>query len=234
MATIEILVREKIATNLDPRGQTIVCDNSDYVVKFDFDEEWAALPEKTARFAYNRRYQDISFKGDKCVMPAIRNASSVEVGVFAGNLHTTTPAVIYANKSIRGCGCAPEGPPYEIYDHIMEAVNEACNAANEVKEAAKSGEFKGDPGKPGFSPTVGVEEISNGHRITITDQNGPKSFDVLDGAAGSLEAGDNIEIKDGRISVLTTDKIEADNTRPVTSAAVQTTVGNIEVYLETI
>lgn len=231
MATIEILIREKIATNLDPRGQTIVCDNSDYVVKFDFDEEWDAFPEKTARFAYNRRYQDISFKGDKCVMPSIRNASSVEVGVFAGNLHTTTPAVIYANKSIRGCGCAPEGPPYEIYDHIMESVNEACNAANEVKEAAKSGKFNG---APGFSPTVGVEEINNGHRITITDQNGPQSFDVLDGASGSLKPGDNIEIKDGTINVLTADKVEEDNTRPVTSAAVQKTVGNIEVYLETI
>lgn len=231
MATIEVLVREKMAQNLKPREQIIVCDNSDYVISFTFDEEWDAYPEKTARFAYGRAYQDIVFKGNKCVAPAMRNVSSVEVGVFAGNLHTTTPALIYCKKSIRSCGCAPEGPPREIYDEIMEAVNEACTTADSVKKSAEAGDFKGDPG---FSPTVNVDEIENGHRVTITDQNGEKSFDVLNGSAGSLEPGDNIEIKDGKISVLTADKVEKDNTRPVTSAAVEKTVGNIEVFLGTI
>ena len=39
---------------------------------------------------------------------------------------------------------------------------------------------------------------------------------------------------EGVLSVNTADKVEADNTLPVTSAAVQTTVGNIEVLLDTI
>lgn len=40
--------------------------------------------------------------------------------------------------------------------------------------------------------------------------------------------------ENGVLSVNTTDKIEADNTLPVTSAAVQTTVGNINALLATI
>ena len=50
---------------------------------------------------------------------------------------------------------------------------------------------KGDQGNPGsagndgFSPTVSVETISGGHRVTITDASGSQSFDVLDGASGS-------------------------------------------------
>lgn len=47
---------------------------------------------------------------------------------------------------------------------------------------------QGDPGSAGndgFSPTVSVETISGGHRITITDAAGSQSFDVLDGASGS-------------------------------------------------
>lgn len=38
---------------------------------------------------------------------------------------------------------------------------------------------------PGVSPTVTVTNIANGHRVTITDVNGTKSFDVLNGQSGS-------------------------------------------------
>lgn len=49
----------------------------------------------------------------------------------------------------------------------------------------------GPPGTDGFSPTVEVAEISGGHEVTITDINGPKTFDVMDGrdGAGGSEGG---------------------------------------------
>lgn len=43
----------------------------------------------------------------------------------------------------------------------------------------------GKDGAPGVSPTVSVEDIDGGHRVTITDAEGAKSFDVMDGADGS-------------------------------------------------
>lgn len=36
-------------------------------------------------------------------------------------------------------------------------------------------------GGSGFSPTIEVTSITGGHRITITDVNGTKSVDVMDG-----------------------------------------------------
>lgn len=39
-------------------------------------------------------------------------------------------------------------------------------------------------GADGISPAVTVATITGGHRLTITDAGGPKSFDVMDGAAG--------------------------------------------------
>ena len=39
-------------------------------------------------------------------------------------------------------------------------------------------------GKDGYSPTVAVTDISGGHRVTITDKNGAKAFDVMDGKDG--------------------------------------------------
>lgn len=43
---------------------------------------------------------------------------------------------------------------------------------------------KGDPGAAGFSPTVATEAIEDGTRVTITDAEGPHSFDVLNGTGG--------------------------------------------------
>ena len=46
--------------------------------------------------------------------------------------------------------------------------------------------------------------------------------------------GDGLKIVDGKLTVDTATEVEQDNTKPITSAAVYTTVGNIEVLLETI
>lgn len=40
-------------------------------------------------------------------------------------------------------------------------------------------------GKDGFSPTVSVTELNGGHRVTITDKDGNKTFDVIDGKDAS-------------------------------------------------
>ena len=53
--------------------------------------------------------------------------------------------------------------------------------------------------------------------------------------AGIAKVGENLKIDgEGRLSVVTADEVEEDNTRPITAAAVFTTVGNIEVLLGTI
>lgn len=43
---------------------------------------------------------------------------------------------------------------------------------------------QGDPGEDGYSPTVSVSNIEGGHQVTITDVNGPKIFNVMDGRDG--------------------------------------------------
>lgn len=41
-------------------------------------------------------------------------------------------------------------------------------------------------GKDGVSPSVTITAITGGHRITITDATGTKSFDVMDGDSASI------------------------------------------------
>ena len=43
----------------------------------------------------------------------------------------------------------------------------------------------GQPGADGISPVVSVEDIDGGHRVTITDKDGEKTFDVMNGKDGT-------------------------------------------------
>lgn len=73
-------------------------------------------------------------------------------------------------------------------DRVQTALDTVQDTVNDSLQAAKdSGEFDGPPGEPGtdgISPTVSVEEIDSGHRVTITDAEGDHAFDVLDGQGG--------------------------------------------------
>lgn len=60
-----------------------------------------------------------------------------------------------------------------------------------------------------------------------------KSLDDL-GIQPKLTQGDNVKIINNVISVPTANDAEEDNTRPITSAAVYTEIGNINVLLKTI
>lgn len=55
-----------------------------------------------------------------------------------------------------------------------------------------------------------------------------------EGGGAGYPLGDGLKVVDGKLTVDTADAVEQDNTRPVTSAAVYTEVGNIEVLLANI
>lgn len=106
----------------------IVCGNSDYIVTFDFDNEWSLTGLKTARFVYIldgvKKYTDVAFSGDTVAVPVLADVLFVTVGVFEGNLSTTTPARILCTPSIL-CGTGPaQGLTEDVYNQLLEAVNE--------------------------------------------------------------------------------------------------------------
>lgn len=119
---IDIIIREKVARLVNPDAR-FICGNSDITIAFDFDEEWAQFKVKTARFSFNGGYIDKVFEGNKLDAPIIKNADNVKIGVFAGNLHTTTPAFVYAKKSILCESGSPAAPEEDVYAQIMEMLN---------------------------------------------------------------------------------------------------------------
>ena len=183
--TINVVVKNKIAVTVD--DTLYICGNSGFVINFDFDAEWADFDVKTARFiSENGSYQDVVFKGNQCPMPILSNTYNIKVGVFAGDLQTTTPAMISAKKSIL-CGVGtPETPKEDVYAQIMEllqdieiidretiaeAVAEAVAAAETAKEQAE----KVDTAL-GDSSWIGFELDDNGELYAILSPGSEASF----------------------------------------------------------
>lgn len=180
MPNINITVAEKIATNVTP-GVVIVCGNSDYLVTFDFDAEWGTEPNRVARFVYYKNgkslYQEAEFTGDTVSVPILSGVDYVLVGVYAGNLRTTTPAKVLCDRSIlcgnqikqttevseeemQGYADAAAASAQEAATSAQDAATyaeaaaafaqeAAAAATNALEEAKESGEFNGPPGEPG-------------------------------------------------------------------------------------
>ena len=69
-----------------------------------------------------------------------------------------------------------------------QSAQEAADSLQELKDGIESGDFKGEPGNDGKSPVVTVTDIENGHRVSITDKDGTKTIDVLNGQTGKTGA----------------------------------------------
>lgn len=98
--------------------------------------------------------------------------------------------------------------------------------------------------------------IENGRRIKLKDATARKSIGSCDGlktetkhclvdainelcekigdGGTSFETDETLTLKDGVLSVNTANVAEADNTLPITSAAVHVEIGNIDALLQTI
>lgn len=118
-----VTIRDKIA-NYSGK-MPYVCGNGDCTIIFDFDIAWDGIGLKTARFVKDDgTYQEQVFTGNECPMPVIAGTHGIRVGVYAGNLHTTTPAYIPAKKSILCASGLPADPAPDVYAQLMERINE--------------------------------------------------------------------------------------------------------------
>lgn len=162
MKTINVTVRDKIASAV---GDIVyICGNSDYIINFDFDAEWDAHDVKTARFVHNGTYTDVVFTGEQCAMPVIHKAYGIYVGVYAGDLRTTTPAHIPSVPSILSADGTPAEPPDDVYAQITALCEDALATANSVRNDADTGKFNGAPGK---TPVVGEDYFTEADKQAI-------------------------------------------------------------------
>lgn len=136
--TIDVEVRNKIATQTN--DTVYVCGNSDFVVNFDFDDEWAEHEYKTARFVFDGKFVDAIFSGNECSVPVISDTYKIKVGVYVGDLKTSTPALVIAKKSILCGGGTPVPDTPDVYGQMMEVFNASMEQVAEVNQKADATE----------------------------------------------------------------------------------------------
>lgn len=120
--TFVISVKNKRAKNLSKIKY--VCGNSDYTVAFDLDDDWDGLDVKTARFRVSDgTVIDTPFDGSTCPFPKIMDAYRVDVGIFAGNMKTTTNAVVECERSALSSDGPPPDPMPDVYAKLMDMLN---------------------------------------------------------------------------------------------------------------
>lgn len=191
MPTIDIRIKDNIA--MQTGGQAfIVRDNSNYVINFTFDVEWAEETAKTARFALQGGgYMDVPFTGSSVAVPVISTGRRVDVGVFAGNLRTTTSATLPLVPSIRSKGGAPVPPEDAVYDKLIALINSMGEISDDdIKQAVEdylsanpiaAASMRVDGGYIQYSTDNGKTWVN---LIAKADLKGDKGSTGADGAPG--------------------------------------------------
>lgn len=123
MPDIHITVRERIAqADGDPE---IVCGNSDYTAVFDFDTEWVAYPQKTMRTVWRDTetgrlvHVDTLFTGSSAVLPPVWRTNQVLIGVYAGDIRTTTAARVPCIGCITDTAPHHDDPDDVLYRQLL-------------------------------------------------------------------------------------------------------------------
>lgn len=179
MPTIDIIIRNKTASAVDP--PCIVCGNSDYNVKFDFDDEWQAHNNKIGVFAYNRcgewQSEKVLFEGDTCPVPALHGVRSVWIGVTAGDVRTSTPADVPCRMGATDFSDTDEPPSADVWGQILAKLDELQTEIDEIK----AGGVGGTDISLGVTATVG-QTI----KVKVVDADGkPTAWEAVDMAAGA-------------------------------------------------
>lgn len=134
MPDINITVAHKVAVS---DTQSIVCDNSDYTVRWALDDEWSAYDTKTMRTIYmDGTFKDTVFGGDVIALPVCTVPGVVQIGLFAGDIRTSRVAILRALPSVRSAAGAPADPTPDVYDQLMELIKGLGGADPEAIKTA--------------------------------------------------------------------------------------------------
>lgn len=195
MPEIKIKVRDKCA---EGEG-VVICNNSDYTVAWDLDEEWTPYDTKTMRVNLaDGTYQDVVFTGDTATLPVLTASGWVSVGLYAGDIHTSRAARLLALSSVLTPGGSPAAPAEDVYAQIMAKLNELSTVSPE--DIAKAVEDYLTE-HPAASASMRVEDgyiqfSGDGENwdnvIALADLKGPKGDTGATGPQGPAGAGMDI------------------------------------------
>ena len=188
MPIINITVKGKVASS---DTKVIVNGNSDYVVNWVLDGEWADYDTKTMRVRFfDGSVINSIFSGTSCSLPVITETCMIEIGLFAGDLITSTPAVINCIRCIRDDEGPVQDPTPSIYDQLLAKLNELGSGSA----------MRVDGGYIQYSTDDGKTWVNLIAEADLKGDKGDKGADGVNGVAGK----DGAPGKDGKDGISAT------------------------------
>jgi hypothetical protein len=124
METIEVICRKRQLRQLTTAVKSVIKWNTGYVISFSFDDEWGNA--KTLRVVNDKGeiIDDILFNGNMVELPKIYDTKYIGIGVYEGDLKSTTELILACKKSILDYDSEFIEPPSEnVYNKIIEGLN---------------------------------------------------------------------------------------------------------------
>lgn len=190
--------------------QYVVCDNSDYTVVWQLDEEWVQFESRTMQVNYkDGTYERVLFTGNTCALPALPVPGPVHVGLFAGDIHTTRPARLLAVRSATTDSGEERDSMPNGYAQAIKALDGKLDKNQGAENAGKAlvvgddgnvvpGEAQGGGSLPAMSSdTKGKMLTNDGDKA---EWGGAVRYDVEQGMLGGeqLQARKNIDAFPGK------------------------------------
>ena len=169
-----------------------------------YDQYPGASASLTVQPPEGEAYPAVIERDGDSVIWDVTDSDLLEAGT--GELQLSFTAEPHVAKSVIGRfkvsrSIVPTGEVPEPLDDFLTRAGAAVTAIPETINSAlatakASGEFDGPQGpagadgadgQDGVSPAVAVEDITGGHRVTVTDASGDHTFDVLDGEVSKEE-----------------------------------------------
>ena len=240
---MKVIVEKNKASLREWQGKVLTSGTVGEMLRFEFSPEWDGLV-KTAVFRNGiDNLPDKTIRSDNTVeIPAealARAGLNLRVGVYGENLEgNLVIPTVYASLGVISQGAAkthrPAHPPSPDWTaRVDKQLQETIEIAEEMQRKADAGEFNGagldiKGARPG---QVAVVKTVDGNGKPIEWE--PKT---MEGSGGGVDftTDKTLTLDNGVLKVNTASTVEADNTLPITSAAVFVEVGNIDALLQTI
>ena len=147
-------------------------------VEYALDSFWSGYAASGTFYtlAHPEDVYEAPLSGGSCKIPweVLKEEGVLFIGLRgvdgSGQEKTAAPVRYRIEKGSPKGGNTTIEPSPDVYQQILAV-------AAEARELAQSAQI----GSSGFSPTIEVTPITGGHRVAITDKNGTKSFDILNG-----------------------------------------------------
>lgn len=164
-------------------------------------DEEWAETERTARFSFSEGYVDVPFSGNTVTVPSIPSTAHELRVGVYAGSLHTTSSAVI--KVVPSCLCGDEV-------EYIPADDTGIPDATELE----------------LADTVRITDVSEGKPVKAT-------LEQLKAIVGGVnfELDETLSLQGGVLKVNTADRAQEDNTLPITSAAVHTAVGNIEILL---